>query len=279
MTDENTTTEEVKTPEEQVPKDPAPEKEEEKETPEEKPEDESKEEKSEEESEEPEEEEKEPEKPAVLADGTVETPRERGLRLALEETRRELSGKRTKEFLSGEKKVEPVKPTDKPSALSKYKKEDIDTLKEVLPIIADEMGYARKADIQQTDYDKQASLQVDAFFEKHPEYKPENDKDGVLWTRLVNEFNGTYQKPKNPVNYGKLLERVHSDLFGATVSNPNLKENAAREKIKVASHSGASTSSARKEGMLRNSNSGMRFDALKGFSDEEIERLEEKAGQ
>ena len=216
----------------------------------------------------------------ILADGVVETPREKALREALTETRRELAGKRTQDFLGGEKKVEVAKPVEKNSALSKYKKEDIETLREVLPVIADELGYARKADIQQTDYDKQASVQVDTFLEKHPEYKPENDKDGVLWTKLVNEFNGTYQKPKNPISYGKLLERVHSDMFGATVSKPSLQDNAAREKIKVASHSGASASPTRREGMVRNSAAqGMRFDALKGFSEAEIAALEERSGK
>jgi hypothetical protein len=232
-----------------------------------------------EETDEPAEGEPEKKEPEALADGTVETPREKALRLELADTRRELSGKRTREFLGGEKKAEGAAPAANATVLSKYKKEDIDTLKEVLPVIADELGYARKGDIQQSDYDKQASSQVDAFIEKHPEYKPENDKGNVLWQRLVNEFNNTYQKPKNPLAYGKLLERVHSDIFGATVSTPSLKDNAQREKIKVASHAGASTSGSRREGMVRTPNqNGMRFDALKGFSDEEIAALEEKTG-
>lgn len=204
-----------------------------------------------------------------------ETPRERALRLEVTRLKREGRKERAQDFFD---KKEPIqaKQEQAPEAknvLSKYKPEEIQSLREVLPVIAEEMGFVKKDQIGAATYAEKAQDELDNFLEKHPEYLPEKDEDGMLWRAFKEEYQ-MYKQPTNPKDFRKIFERVHKDVFGIQAAGPLNKVNAAQEKAKVASYAGTSGPSAtrnQKQSKLQ----GLRLDMLKGFSEEELSALSE----
>ena len=232
----------------------------------------------------PPEEPKEPEKPQNAA----EIPDEK-----YGEVKR-LEGETNKEFayrieisrLRGEKRKEqvgeimqpPPQPAkkelspEKQKVLAKYKKEDLDTLKEVFDVMAEDMGFVRQDQLGATTYQQKATEVLDDFLEKHPEYQPKNDPGSVLWNAFRQEFS-IYRPTQNPRDLKKILEKVHKEVFGIKPAAALNKQEAAKEKVKVASHSGSSR--PQREGVKRANQpiQGLRIDMLKGFSDEEIAEM------
>lgn len=199
-----------------------------------------------------------------------ETPREHALRLEIKRLRGDNTKARAKEILEPPKAVSQVKVESE--VLKKYKPSEIQSLREVLPELAKELGYVRKDELDASSYGEKAQEQIDSFIEAHPEYSPEKDPESVLWNRLKSEYNTVYKPPQNPKDFKKIFERIHKDLFGIQASGPLPKVAAAREKVKVASPAGASAP----QRLVRSAkaNTGYRFDALKGFSDEDLSALE-----
>ena len=197
-----------------------------------------------------------------------ETPRECALRLQVTKLRGQLKGERKAELFD----VKPAQThTDakEDEVLKKYKPEDI----EVFKTLAKSLGFVQKGEIEQSTYQEKSSSELDKFLESHPEYLPENDKDNVLWGRLKEEFS-LYAQPKNAKDYGKILERAHKAVFNIQPIS-KLKNNiAAKEKIKVASHSGASRQTNGQSMVTKHASTGIRTDMLKGFSDEEKSEIE-----
>lgn len=162
--------------------------------------------------------------------------------------------------------------------LDKYKPEELQALREVLPVLAGELGYVREGDLQAKQYTDIAQEQIDEFIKEHPEYSPEKDPDNILWGKLSQEYKDFYKQPENPKNLKKIFDRIHRDIFGIEAKGPLPKTTAAKEKIKVASHTGASAPTARREGVRPSgAASGLRLDMLRGFSDEDKTAIESRA--
>jgi hypothetical protein len=218
---------------------------------------------SSEENKEPELEEETPEVPEVDETPVIvlpkpvegESPRERALRLELTRVKGVIRDQKRDELF--------VKKTVAPEEdLSEYDPEELKRFE----TLATKMGFAKKNEIVQ---DKNNS-EFETFIDAHPEYSSENDKDGTLWNRFKTEFN-LYVAPKDPKTLKMLLNRVHNEIYGVQPAKNLNKINASQEKIKVASHTGAS---AGKETRTKTQEtSGLRIDALKGFSEEEKKEL------
>ena len=204
-----------------------------------------------------------------------ETPREYAMRLEITRLKGDLRKDRTSEILTPpppatKKELSP----EKKAVLSKYKKEDLDTLHEVFDVMAEDMGFVRQDQLGATAYQQKATEVLDDFLEKHPEYQLQNDKDNVLWERFKQEYS-LYRPTQNPKDLKRILDKVHKEVFGIKPAAALKNEDAAKEKIKVASHSSASRPAANREGVKRANApaQGLRTDMLKGFSDQEISEL------
>ena len=227
--------------------------------------------------------ENEPEKVA-LGDNDVkikripgESPREYALRLDNARLKTKLRKEQTDEILgntpsptSPKKELAP----EKKKVLDKYKKEDLDTLKEVFDVMAEDMGFVRQEQLNKNSFQEKASETLDNFLEKHPEYLPQNDKDNLLWNRFKEEY-GLYRPAQTVKELNKILNKVHREVFGIKPATALDKNVAAKEKIKVASHGSSSKPSPSREGVKRSTTptAGLRTDMLKGFSDDEIAEL------
>lgn len=203
-----------------------------------------------------------------------ETPRERALRLEIENLRGQNRKKQTDELLGNPQAPAATKKElspEKTAVLSRYKPGEIEALREVLPVLAEEMGYVRGDQLKQNQYTDKASEELDSFLKEHPEYLPENDKDNVLWKRFGEEY-GLYRQPANPKDFRKIFNRIHKDIFGIKVTGEGKGEvEAGKRKVAAAAHSGSSAASTRTASNARPkaNTSGLRADMLKGFTDEE----------
>lgn len=207
-----------------------------------------------------------------------ETAKEFALRLENARLRGQIRQEKKEELLSGsvhqpvisKKEMSP----EKRKVLEKYKPEDINTLKEVFEAMADDMGFAKKDEISASTFQKESGETLDTFLENHPEYLPENDKESTLWNRFKEEFK-IYRPATNKRELSNILNKVHKEVFGIKPAAAIIKNDAAKEKIKVASHSGAPRPSPSREGVKRaaTASQGLRLDMLKGFSSDEIAEL------
>lgn len=215
-----------------------------------------------------------------------ESPREFAMRVELTKTRGLLRKERTGEIMDT---IRPGAPASAPAQISeaaqailaKYPKEQLDALKEVLPALAEGLGFVRKDELQGNTYAEKAQDALDSFLEKHPEYLPEKDPDGTLWGRFKEEF-AIYKQPSDPKDYQRIFTKVHQTVFGiqAPAGGTLPKVQAQQKKVQVASHAGASspTSSQRQMRPGGGASTGLRLDALRGFSDEDKARIAERAG-
>lgn len=210
-----------------------------------------------------------------LAEIEGETPRERALRLEVTRLKREGRQDRIREVLPHAPATATTRELseDEKKVLGKYKPEELNALREVLPTLAKEMGFVRQDELGATTYQEKSQEVLDSFLEKHPEYLPENDKDGTLWGAFKAEY-GLYKQPSNPKDFQKIFERVHRDVFGIKPASGLTKVNAAREKVSVASHAGASSTAKPAPARQGRAPQGLRLDMLKGFSTEELAELE-----
>lgn len=211
----------------------------------------------------------------TLAEVDGETPRERALRKEVTRLKREARGERSAEIIGPAPAGTATRPEltdDDQKVLGKFKPEEIAGLREVIPVLAKEMGFVRKDELAGSTYAERAQGELDSFLDKHPEYQPENDKDGTLWTAFKAEYQ-LYNKPANPKDFGKIFDRVHREVFGIKPSTGALpKVNAQREKVSAASHAG--TSAPRTATRERTAApQGLRLDMLKGFDDDELAEI------
>ena len=198
-----------------------------------------------------------------------ETPREKALRKQIEDLRAERRKERTDEIIkeAPESKRADLSDEDK-AVIGKYKPTEVAALKEVLPVLAREMGYVRQDQLASATYVEKSNDILNAFIDKHPEYLPQNDKDGTLWNAFKEEY-ALYKQPANPKDFSKIFDRIHRDVFGIKPAGALPKLNAQREKAQVASHAGTSSSTSSRAGTAKASASQYRIDGLKGFTDEE----------
>ncbi len=216
--------------------------------------------------------EKKPEGEDGLQDVDGETPRERALRAEVTRLKGANRKERGEEVFGQPKPAAAIRKElseDDKKVLGKYKPEEIGALKEVLPVLAKEMGYVRADELAGASYAEKAQETLDGFLDKHPEYLPENDKDGTLWNAFKAEY-ALFKQPSNPKDFSKIFERIHRDVFNIKPAGALPKVNAQQEKTRVASHAGASSQGAApRERSGKPAASGFRTDALKGFTDEE----------
>ncbi len=210
-----------------------------------------------------------------IKDVEGETPRERALRLEVTRLKHLQRQDRNNEIVGAapapaKQEVSP----EKKAVLSKYKPEEIASLREVIDVMADEMGFVKKDQLSTQNYVEQSNAELNGFLDKHPEYLPENDKDGVLWDAFKAEY-ALYKQPSNPKDFKTIFDKIHREIFNIKPAGDLSKVNAQKEKIKVASHSGASSKSSTQQAQRSASPSGLRLDALKGFSQEELDELGE----
>lgn len=205
-----------------------------------------------------------------------ETPKERALRAELKRTRDKLRKEQGDDLLGGERPPQgqstPQLSQEDSAIIGKYKTDEVAALREIVPVLAKEMGFVRKDELQGTAYAERSQESLDHFLEKHPEYLPENDTDGTLWNAFKSEF-GLYKTPTNPKDYTKIFERIHRDVFGIKPKGPLSTVTAQQEKTRVASHAGASSAPAAPRSKPATNPAGLRLDMLKGFSDEDIAEI------
>lgn len=204
-----------------------------------------------------------------------ETPREKALRLEVERLKSERREERKKDLLGETKDVNLAQPTDlspeKKKLLEKYSPEDIARFEEVFEVIAEKKGFVDKNQFHKATYENTANSVFNQFMDEHPEYSEEKDPDGTMWKQLKNEF-GMYKMPTNPTDIRKVLNRAHATVFGVKPASDLKEIKAKTEKIKVASHSGATP----KEKVVSSSNKTLDPSlkgAMKGFTDEELSEL------
>ena len=207
-----------------------------------------------------------------------ETPREHALRLEVTRLKQLNRKERSNDILGKEGNSIPAKREMSPESkakLANYREEEINALRDVFPVLAEEMGFVRSDQLNAQSYSEKAGSELDTFLDKHPEYLPENDKDNVLWSRFQEEYK-LFKQPENPKDFKKLFERIHKDIFGIKVAGEGMGAiNAAQRKVNSASHAGASAPT-RASGLHKapaRVSSGLRTDMLRGFSDDEIAEL------
>lgn len=215
--------------------------------------------------------EKKPEGDDGLKNVDGETPRERALRAEVTRLKDANRKERGDEVFGQPRAATPTKELseDDKKVLGKYRPEEIGALKEVLPVLAKEMGYVRADELAGASYAEKAQETLDGFLDKHPEYLPENDKDGTLWNAFKAEYL-LFKQPLNPKDFTKIFERIHRDVFNIKPAGALPKVSAQQEKTRVASHAGASSQGAApRDRATKPAALDFRTDMLKGFSDEE----------
>ena len=213
-----------------------------------------------------------------------ETPRERALRLEVTRTKRLLREDRRNEIMGANAPAPASQKkeltAEQKAVLGKYTPEEIASLREVLPVLADEMGYVRGDQLQAGTYAEKASGELDNFLSDHPEYLPENDNGNVLWDRFKEQFS-MYKQPSNPKDYRKIFNRIHTEVFGIQPANGSKKgqTDAQRHKVGAGSQRGSSgpATAPRQTTRAAPAASGLRLDMLKGFDADELAELEAEA--
>lgn len=214
-----------------------------------------------------------------LAEVPGETPRERALRIEVTRLKREKRTEQGQEILQSNETTKKGESKVDKKVLEKYKPEELASLREVLPALAEELGFVRKDELSADSYAEKAQSEIDSFIEAHPEYSPEKDKDGLLWERLRSEYTQLYKAPANPKDFRKIFERIHKDIMGIQVTGSLPKVKAAQEKVKVASHAGPSAANQTQRNGVQRSTTNLRTDALKGFSEDDIADIQSRANQ
>ena len=196
-----------------------------------------------------------------------ETNRERALRLEATRLKRELRAERTRKTFEGyTPEMKSELSSDEQAVLGQYDQQELTQFERVVDVIAKKKGWVNKVDFQTQTYQQQAADTLDNWLENHKEYLPENDKDNILWGNFQRELS-IYKKPENPRDLKRIFDKVHREVFGISEGVNDSKINAQREKVKIASHSGANQKS-----QIRPQQSYIDSslkEHLKGFTEEE----------
>lgn len=191
-----------------------------------------------------------------------ETAREWALRLDNSRVKGELRKVRHDELF--------VKKPGSPKTEEDFSEYDPEEVKRLETLVS-KLGYVKKDDyIQQTVYEKN-NAEFESFIEAHPEYSPENDRNGILWERFKEEFS-LYNPPQDPKTLRKVLNKVHNEIYGVQPASNLNKINAQQQKLKTASHAGTVGSRASTPAP-KAPNSNIRFDMLKGFDEDDLKEL------
>lgn len=212
-----------------------------------------------------------------LATVEGETPRERALRLEVTRLRGVKKAERVAEIgIQTPVFTKKEKTSETSDILSKYNPDELAALREVMPVLAEELGFVRADQLRVQKYSDDASGELERFFDSHKEYLPENDRDGALWDAFKAEFyGGTYNtQPSDPKILRKIFAVVHEKVSGIHPSDTvKGKTSAQQHKVSVASHAGTSGLTSSRRTKEQQSSQELRFDMLKGFTEAEIAEL------
>jgi hypothetical protein len=186
-----------------------------------------------------------------IKDVEGETPREKALRLEVTRLKAARRIERTEV-------VEPTQQGD--DVFSQYDKEELDKFDKLFDAMASKKGFVKKSEIALSSADDV----LDSFLDQHPEYKPENDRDDVLWSAFKEELN-LYKQPNNAKGWKQILERVHNSLNGGRTLDV-ARASAKNAKVQTAAHGGTTKAT----NTSRNQVDPNFKSYLKGFSDDEI---------
>ena len=156
--------------------------------------------------------------------------------------------------------------------------QQIDDLKDVHPEDAQliervlrSKGYISKTEAQGMFFESVKQEKLEAFLNKYPEYKPENDPTDANWSALQKEI-GFYKMPSDPHLISEVLERAHRNVIRVP---SDLTVPAKQRQVAVASVGAG--------GGQRSSSSNKQFTPEQrqafrsgGWSDEEISSMEQK---
>lgn len=202
-----------------------------------------------------------------------ETPREKALRLETQRLRGLLKTERGNKMFGNEKVESQVQlAKEDEEILKQYDQTEVENLEKLVDVIAKKKGWVRKDEVQTNSYQQQASDVLDGFLESHPEYLPENDKDNLLWNRFQQEFS-LYKRPTNPRDLKRVFDKVHAEVFGFSKGADATKINAAKEKVKVASHGGKAPGGPKTQQTAKPAVDASLGEHLKGFTDEEKKEI------
>ena len=221
--------------------------------------------------------------PEGVKEVSGETPRERALRLEVQrvkEINRGLRGSKLLGDVQPQASSKPAELSDEDKkALEVFDPEQVANMEKLLPVLAKKLGFVKRDELTAGTYQSTSQEVLDTWLEGHPDYLPENDKGDILFNRLKSEIS-LYQKPANPKDWIKILNRSHNEIMGITTKP---KESAGQvlaqqEKIKVASHGPVSVSPKKTVSTgASQSDQEMRDLAerggLKGFSPEEMDEI------
>jgi hypothetical protein len=192
-----------------------------------------------------------------------ETPRERALRLKVEELRVKNRELLSKDLVKIDSKKPQLSP-EKEKELSEFNPEEIKTFEKILDIMAEKKGYVKREEVEIRNLQNESQLVLNEFMETHTEYN-----EPLMWDRLKEEV-GLYRQPTSGRELKKILEKAHETVYDIKPASDIKKIEAQKEKISVASHSGQSPKGG--SGNQKAIDSSLKSN-LKGFTDEEIEEL------
>ena len=162
---------------------------------------------------------------------------------------------------------------------------DTDTLK-VLDRYTRSKGLVPKSEFQKMSYQERHKASEESFYEKHPEYLPENDSDDTLYNSLKKELS-LYATPSDPKLISRLFEKAHDSVlklyptkFKTSKSEYNIDKDINKSvRIKSRALGGSSGGSGADKsdssGSDKKSFSEVQIRALQdgGWSEEEIKAL------
>ena len=220
--------------------------------------------------------------PTEAKDVDGETARERALRLEVQRVKEINRGLRGKKLIGDVQPMHSVQAElsdEDKKALEVFDPEQVSNMEKLLPVLAKKLGFVKKDELSAGTYQSTSQDVLDTWLEAHPDYLPENDKGDILFNRLKSEIS-LYQKPSNPKDWNKILNRAHNEIMGIRTQP---KESVAQvlakqEKIKVASHGQVSLAPKKSsKAPISQSDQEQRALAekggLKGFSQEELDEI------
>lgn len=165
-----------------------------------------------------------------------ETPREKALRIQIQELREKI---RSKDQVI--KIVEPLISNEEYEALKEtYDDDELQKFEKLFDVIGKKKGYVKAEDV----YKDKGQETLNTFLDKHPEYKPENDPEDGRWNTFYKILERDYNRVgKNPTELSKLFEKVNRDVLEELGESPtktiaSSQRNAEIQKIRSVSHTG-----------------------------------------
>jgi len=166
-----------------------------------------------------------------------ETPKEKALRLQIQELREKIRNKdeviKIAQPLISNEEYETLKET--------YDDEELEKFEKLFDVIGKKKGYVKAEDV----YKDKGQDVLNSFLEKHSEYSLEKDPKDERWNTFKKILDKDYNRVgKTPAELSKLFEKVNRDVLeelGETdkkVIASSQQRNAEIQKVRSVSHTG-----------------------------------------